>query len=316
MAAPASQPTQPPHKATWVVEAWRQRGLISDDVVSTEQLTELHANSWFARRNRRSPHTAHPPPVDGSGWLARRNRKQQRAAPGVRRQASRGLEVWVKAKLPQGVQPMRARAATSPALMRPEGAAVKPVNESLGSSTESLPGSGRDRSPSSLAMPGVPLGRLEPLERDDGPRPQVELTLYDLCTCCNQAAHLIGVGVYHTGIVVEVSAPVRRSAARAMDLVRRSARRPPAVRRAAVRLLLATPACSAGRGRLAPRTAPARRTRSADGGCAASTAACAASTAACAHLCSAGPRVHVRQRSADEQFGAGRHGRGGACAVL
>jgi len=101
------------------------------------------------------------------------------------------------------VQPMRARAATSPALMRPEGAAVKPVNESLGSSTESLPGSGRDRSPSSLAMPGVPLGRLEPLERDDGPRPQVELTLYDLCTCCNQAAHLIGVGVYHTGIVVE-----------------------------------------------------------------------------------------------------------------
>ena len=47
---------------SWVVEAWRQRGLISGDaVLSKEDLAELHANSWFARRNKHSPHTAVAP---------------------------------------------------------------------------------------------------------------------------------------------------------------------------------------------------------------------------------------------------------------
>ena len=33
-------------------------------------------------------------------------------------------------------------------------------------------------------------------------RPLVTLALYDLCTCCNSCAHALGVGVYHSGIVL------------------------------------------------------------------------------------------------------------------
>ena len=49
----------------------------------------------------------------------------------------------------------------------------------------------------------MPISRLEPLEHPDAPKPLVQLTLYDLCTCCNGAAHAAGIGVYHSGIVIE-----------------------------------------------------------------------------------------------------------------
>ena len=181
----------------WVVEAWRRRGLISGDaVISKEELAVLHShsNSWFARRNRHSPHASQAMPCEKDGWLARRNRYPSK---GTRRRlssASEGkakasgfdrwvpaaagegaIEAWVRAKLPGGSQSLRCAPAAD---------ATPPIS----------PCTSREL----LLSPGARIERME-----HGRRPQVELTLYDLCTCCNGAAHRLGIGVYHSGIVIE-----------------------------------------------------------------------------------------------------------------
>ena len=177
--SPRSSRSSSEESSSWVVEAWRQRGIICDAWVgSREQLAELHSNSWFARRNRncgssRSPHVASLVAQDleqDVSWIARRNKHAGHAEQRPHRAVgeSSPLEAWVRDKLPaRETRPHPPQHAPPP---RPGGA----------------------RSAATAAGDGA-----------RSPRPLVELTLYDLCTCCNGAAHRLGVGVYHSGIVIE-----------------------------------------------------------------------------------------------------------------
>ena len=191
--ATSANPQSPP--TPWVVRAWRERGLISGGVATLEQLEELHADSWIVRRNRKSPHVVVGAPTAETGsWLARRNRHcGHSGAPRRKLEPPGAIDSWVRAKLPRAVQPLRAQPAS-----------VSPCTsfDSLSSCLSS--GSSGDSLLGAMAGAGMPLSRLEASSEPGGAaRPSVSLALYDLCTCCNGVAHRLGVGVYHSGIVVE-----------------------------------------------------------------------------------------------------------------
>ena len=201
--------------SAWVVEAWRQRGLISGDaVISKEQLAEFHtanSNSWFARRNRHSPHCHSMTFDENASWLARRNRQPPPRLPGAtekggfsswvrdaKGQQPGALEAWVRGRLlwPDSASPLRLKKNRSN---------EEPISPSV--SQSDLPSVASSTDSLGASLPGVPVRRLEPTEDVNAPRPVVELTLYDLCSCIQAPAHRLGVGVYHSGIVIEARAP-------------------------------------------------------------------------------------------------------------
>lgn len=197
-----------PGSSAWVVEAWRQRGLISGDaVISKEELAEFHtanSNSWFARRNRKSPHCHASCAIDESaGWLARRNRKPRGACP-----ENNGFSLFLPDT--NGQQPGALEAWLRGRLLSTSSRKLPSVKARSRHISTISPGTSRDElnsSAESLATPGVPVHRLEPLEDGTTQRPHVELTMYDLCTCCPGIAHRLGIGVYHSGIVIEARVP-------------------------------------------------------------------------------------------------------------
>jgi hypothetical protein len=171
----------------WVVEAWRERGFLTNcsGPLTREDLQAMHTSSWFVRRNRKTPHRTMDAPGDSSGWIARRNRNPAPHAGLVQRQdisssnwaaSSPGAKIWqsttawMKGRLPRDVRPLYA----------------EPRSESRAASTL-----------------GAAVSALEAAPAGGGACPSVQLTLYDLCTCCNGLAHRAGVGVYHSGIVVD-----------------------------------------------------------------------------------------------------------------
>ena len=199
--------------SAWVVEAWRQRGLISGDaVISKEQLAEFHtanSNTWFARRNRHSPHCHSATFDENASWVARRNRQPPPRLPGATKNG--GFSSWVRDA--KGQQPGALEAWVRGRLLWPESASPLRLKKNRSNGEPISPSVSQDDLPSAIssadslsAVPGVSVRRLEPTEDANAPRPVVELTLYDLCSCIQGLAHRLGVGVYHSGIVIEARA--------------------------------------------------------------------------------------------------------------
>lgn len=186
----------------WVVQAWRERGLLSEadqNVRTREDLAKMHGDSWFIRRNKQVPPRLGPSRSasinagENSGWLARRNRKSTRAScdcssrPPLRRQSSL-LEQAIHAKLTLGVKPLLA-----------EPAKISPCPSYDGSD---------DTHAQAIAQPpaarsaGAEEAALAELDSSDPPN--VYLTLYDLYASCNAlCAHWWGIGLYHSGILLQ-----------------------------------------------------------------------------------------------------------------
>lgn len=155
--------------SSWVVAAWKERGLLSPTAtVTPTELVELHKDSWFVRRNRHAKHVRDVP-EEGGSWVVRRNRHCVRHSAPV------------------------ARMQSMPSLQLPE--------ESSGSARRaSLLGSLQARLPrreASDASSSCPVSVDEPHAAAD-----VYLTLYDLCSHGNTLMHAIGLGVYHSGLEV------------------------------------------------------------------------------------------------------------------
>ena len=186
-----STPSAPPaagevESPPWVVKAWQQRGLIPSDKLarSREDLTSLHSQSWFVRRNRKSWRQGIDQEFNESaGWLARRNRNSKsRPSRRTTRDSATAhdlLQAWMKARL-RGVRPQHAEPAASSA------------TATSGTADSSL----TCKALSSEADGSRPQAVVSS-------RPDIHLTLYDLCTCCNGMAHRLGIGVYHSGIELE-----------------------------------------------------------------------------------------------------------------
>ena len=69
---------RPNESSSWLVDKWKERGLLSADVSTTpSELIESHHDSWSARRNRRAKH-ARLVPDEHLSWAVRRNRDLQR----------------------------------------------------------------------------------------------------------------------------------------------------------------------------------------------------------------------------------------------
>lgn len=205
MSLPTATPPSPDDGSNWINRAWKERGLLSPgaSVRSAAELQELHASSFFVRRNRHrppargvaAPHT----PSSTDGWAARRHRysKAKAAAPlalsppilawsgSFRSQ----IQINVKARLPQGVA-----AVSEPAASHSERDA-----HWLQQPTSSVPSARRE--PPSGASPHASDGAAAEAA-EAGARAEVYLNLYDLCSCANVLTHRLGLGVYHSGIEV------------------------------------------------------------------------------------------------------------------
>ena len=174
---------------SWVVQAWKERGLLSESCqyTSPDELAALHSNSWFVRRNRRHVTTAAAPSATELSWVARRNRRLCASAPLRAKPQSPGSTsrpgllrlnscsnflAAIQSKLPQDVRPALAVPAAASA---------------IASATLRRPSQG-DRD----------------LSNDSSLHPEVYLTLYDLNSCCNSfCAHRLGIGIYHSGVLVQ-----------------------------------------------------------------------------------------------------------------
>ena len=74
--------TEQTHPSTWLVDQWKQRGLLASDAsVTFADIEALQAGSWFVRRNRRTPKASDDleAPQTGS-WFLRRNRSTPKAS--------------------------------------------------------------------------------------------------------------------------------------------------------------------------------------------------------------------------------------------
>jgi len=202
---PASAESDPA-SVPWIVQAWRERGLISGEksIATTSELLAANSTSWFVRRNKRPPpHRAvsmasnaaaqeQSDPGFATIWLERRNRHcgSGRAAPSaaplaaLRRQSSL-LGQAIQSRLPQGVRPLRAEPAKckiSPATSRDDGELF-------------------DLAPTASAAARPADSSHDPA---DDEMPHVYLTVYDLSAPCNTCcAHWLGLGVYHSGILIQ-----------------------------------------------------------------------------------------------------------------
>ena len=146
----------------WVVQAWRDRGLISgaSETMTPKELAAMNSSSWFVRRNKRAPKVHGSSAFDcecsgSSSWVERRNRHHgsthapPSAAP-LKRTGSM-LRMAIEARMPQGVRPVGAE---------PAKCKISPVPSCEGGVLSFLPG-----------LPGEHLG--EYLDS-----PHVYLTLY------------------------------------------------------------------------------------------------------------------------------------------
>ena len=107
----------------WVVQAWRDRGLISgaSETMTPKELAAMNSSSWFVRRNKRAPKVHGSSAFDcecsgSSSWVERRNRHHgsthapPSAAVPLKRTGSM-LRMAIEARMPQGVRPVGAEPA-------------------------------------------------------------------------------------------------------------------------------------------------------------------------------------------------------------
>ena len=210
-AAPRTRRTaqdQAASSSPWIIQAWKDRGLLSSaaEVTTLQELESLHRSSWFVRRNRRSPHASAGTPTTDAGWVARRHRSQAQAVHGGL--STSPLAEAIKAKLPQGVCPVRAVPAR-------DGAKVSPCTSAEDlrmqrQQQQQQQQQQRQRQQQQLRREGCDRGGLvdDEVAARCGPSqlsfPDVYLTLYDLSSCCNAlCGHRLGIGAYHSGILLE-----------------------------------------------------------------------------------------------------------------
>lgn len=163
MTSPQSQLAgeEPAPPSTWLVDQWKQRGLLAPDAAVTfADVEALKADSWFVRRNRKTPKTldeADAAVLKAGSWFSRRNRKTAKALEAQRQR-----------------KPLRDRSNSIVAAIE---------SRLLTPSSTSSRVSCRSRS-----------------YQADAPACDIYLNIYDLCPCWNSMAHCAGLGVYHTGL--------------------------------------------------------------------------------------------------------------------
>ena len=182
----------------WIVQAWRDRGILASDssaVITREDLTAMHSSSWFVRRNRKAPFSA---AVRAAAGQHRGCRAGEHSS--MRRQSS-FIEASIQSRLPQGVRPLKANPAN---LLSSSSTEVGTTPQCTASSMNA----GSTTTAESCAYPhherqGELLEYRAANCDHHQQRPDVFLTLYDLCACCNAiCAHWLGMGVYHSGILM------------------------------------------------------------------------------------------------------------------